>query len=797
MYKIGRFEIENFKSISKKLSLNFSEVDTVIFDGPNGFGKTTLFDAIELCFTGKISRFESATGSSDQKAKNSHILKYDNSKSTTIILELINTTDKTILVIKAYISPDIKGVKASVRDYHLCISRAYKRSWEADDQWLELTQNNLGDLIGLKSIESLFHIQHYIQQEETAGFLKNNNEGNRHKQLSHLFGTEKQTTEFEKIEKLRKALDSAFKKTTFELTELKKLASSFITPNHTTAEKNTNSLPSGKCPLLLQPNISTIDTDKITFLKTSLDTVRHIADAPGIYTTLSSNNTVDTLLLDRDQQLNDLIRLGSADSFSEIQKLYRTQNKWLTLSTRVNAARMLISLHQDDNNAISENFIEKITSHYPPDNATLERVQELQSARLQNKGLSLALNQINSSRSSLIEAYKALNQKEPESEVFCPLCGDVKKSGLSELISDVDNHYLLLMSQASNSTQRIAEILEKIIPEYILKTINRCQHIVDKYSKYCTNSQKAFFEQKLINEDRFEKFKKVQLWLKDKNIDISTLVDNGIYKFRADYSTQLALLKSSINQTKTPISEELPKFQEIIAAAKSLEMDKAVLMTITKDDITSDYNYLTQIDLHNKSALIKSNLDLQNTLSIRLSKISDRKTDISEVSAIYKREIQSYESIVAAKIAIPFYVYSSKVLQTRPEGTGIFLKTLDTGSKGSIPYIRFCSERNDDHDAWYTMSSGQLSGLIISFALAMNKLYPSKLKCVLIDDPMQSMDEINMASLTQLLRYEFSEHQFILSTHDTNISSYMNYKFNRSGKIVDRINLKNIAMTFN
>lgn len=52
---------------------------------------------------------------------------------------------------------------------------------------------------------------------------------------------------------------------------------------------------------------------------------------------------------------------------------------------------------------------------------------------------------------------------------------------------------------------------------------------------------------------------------------------------------------------------------------------------------------------------------------------------------------------------------------------------------------------------------------------------------VLIDDPAQSLDEINIASLSDLLRCELSNRQLILSSHEDNISSYLRFRFMRAG----------------
>ena len=62
----------------------------------------------------------------------------------------------------------------------------------------------------------------------------------------------------------------------------------------------------------------------------------------------------------------------------------------------------------------------------------------------------------------------------------------------------------------------------------------------------------------------------------------------------------------------------------------------------------------------------------------------------------------------------------------------------------------------------------------------MNRVYALN-PFILIDDPVQSMDEINIASLSDLLRVELSDRQILLSNHEMEVSTYMRYKFKRAG----------------
>ena len=47
--KIKKIEIHNFK-VFQNIIIDFESSDLIVFDGPNGFGKTSIYDAIELLF---------------------------------------------------------------------------------------------------------------------------------------------------------------------------------------------------------------------------------------------------------------------------------------------------------------------------------------------------------------------------------------------------------------------------------------------------------------------------------------------------------------------------------------------------------------------------------------------------------------------------------------------------------------------------------------------------------------------------------------------------------------------------
>ena len=100
---------------------------------------------------------------------------------------------------------------------------------------------------------------------------------------------------------------------------------------------------------------------------------------------------------------------------------------------------------------------------------------------------------------------------------------------------------------------------------------------------------------------------------------------------------------------------------------------------------------------------------------------------------------------------------------------------------------------NRDQEVTYTLSSGQLSATVISFMLVLNKVFnQSKFGTLLIDDPLQSLDEINSHSRVEVLKYNFSEQQIIISTHEDRYSKFIKYKYGKFNLYSRSIRMKEL-----
>lgn len=161
-----------------------------------------------------------------------------------------------------------------------------------------------------------------------------------------------------------------------------------------------------------------------------------------------------------------------------------------------------------------------------------------------------------------------------------------------------------------------------------------------------------------------------------------------------------------------------------------------------------------------------------NELYKQREKLDELKTNLNDYKKALKEALNSYRDKVVKHIEIPFFLYSSRLLQSYQSGQGVMIQSDGESIRFTVP--------GGEHDVLYTMSSGQLSAVLLSFSLALNKIYAGdNFNTLLIDDPIQCMDDINMVSFVELLRQEFADTQVIMSTHEETFSNFIQYKFNK------------------
>jgi len=789
MIKLGRLRIENFKSFKNPFEINFSTSGLFIFDGPNGFGKTTIFDAVEICMTGRIGRIVST----DTKQKRSHLLKNDSNKITTIFLEL-KEEEKTVAVICSYIPSHTS--KDDNKPGNWTIKRQLLDAWpDSFEEISSLNVNNvfsLGAMLGNLEIESTYDLFNYVQQEETCHFLKNK-ESQRHEKINYLFGTAHHHNDRKKINNIKVILGKklqSFNENILNLKSHKVELESRLSSELNNYETTDNISLSGKLS-----GLSNFQPDSVEKIQRYIEGIRQlvwVSQHNDEFKSLEFNHLLNVMTEQRELELKDLILAGHLKEFKQIEKLVKHIH-WLNeLDKKITKHKMLISLAIDE--VSTKQVSELEVNYYSISIKYSSKLRKYYQLSEEIEGYQELLGKILKSRDELKKAYDAhVSDIHDESiSIPCPFCGD-DKSSAAELWIEYNKQAKMFEMLKSESLSDFEMVVHELQSNFISDCVEKSKRYLAKYEPFL--KLKKSFEEQVISKSRFENMLKVKGWLQANNINFKKHVKANSDEFiGSQLSEKLFGLKSLLRDSTRVISSDVA-FNSLKASMKSYDIsflnsklvdrnDNEVLV----EDLENDIKYLNLLNLK-----ISSNNLKEVGLKIgRLEKIRD-KLKVKERMARdifnkYTSQIKLYEKSVAKQIAIPFYIYSSKILQTRPDGNGAFIQCAENAKENG--FIRFLSNLKDDHDAWNTMSSGQLSGLVLSFMLAMNKVYPTNFKTLLIDDPVQTMDEINLTSFVQLLRYEFNDSQLLISTHERKTASFFAYKYQRQTS-VEVINMKN------
>lgn len=211
--RILKLYIDNFKGVANPTVIDF-EKDISILKGPNGFGKTTIFDAIELCVTGEIYRTKVYENVTEDRTDYSDAF-YRNKKNKDMVLNLLvegfdNKRSTIVKILPATSTGRVnetantKRYKASewgIIDTYLVSENEFGLMGEGTVLSDKLTQADIEiALLGSNggSLVDLYRLFAYLQQAENTFYLKKT-ERNRKAELDHLFRTDAEADVLKKL----------------------------------------------------------------------------------------------------------------------------------------------------------------------------------------------------------------------------------------------------------------------------------------------------------------------------------------------------------------------------------------------------------------------------------------------------------------------------------------------------------------------------------------------------------------------------------------------------------------------
>lgn len=767
---IKKITLENYKLFAYK-EISFTNYLSV-FDGPNGYGKTSVFDAIELLITGDISRITNNSSISGAVGYESNFLALNSSKSVIIKGAFENSSTNEQIFIGIVLKPsegsskknNPKNIKEQI-EYYLLPNYDYPF-----DSWHEfyITHDEMDKkrqgFFGMQNIR-FFTLLHYIHQEDRLLYFKQS-EADRTSAIENLFGITKDIERKEKLDKAQKALNSRIKQLDTKIQKLKLEVASVPSFNDETVYEPIL----GGQPVWDKEDLGFLglkSKELYEELKMQIEAVRMFYLYKDSYRLIKAY--LDFQTLDENKQCYGLL----------VSLLLKQNNQdFDELKQNIDNYRFLASQKQlFDEGAYPQIQWEKLCVFLGCQNILPSIIDYLKQYKLltQNQNeLEKTIAKFFKSRTALMNEANTISLL-PKSK--CPYCGQDWKSQ-NEIQAQVKETGEMLKQVLHRENNMIVDVCEKICKAF---SNGAYQVLQAKMSDYANNSA-CYYAMKFKDlNDLSLVLDKASTFLKCSQIVESDTPANEVLENEDQAIVWIRSKIADVEKNVDPkVVEMFKKYAFESIYIKYFEGND-YLDTITEARIESKLQYL-EASYYNSFKNARSELTM---LGSQKEKLTQMHREMKEYVDMLKKSIQEYQQIVIKQIEIPFFLYCSRLLQSYQGGQGVVIN-----SDGKN--IRFTAP-NQEHDVLYTMSSGQLSAVLLAFSLALNKIYSGNIfNLVLIDDPIQCMDDINMISFVELLRMEFGKTQVILSTHEDEFSNFIRYKFGNYNLSEQAITLKEI-----
>ena len=771
-WQISKIEVSSFKAF-KHIYLDLGESSLLTLDGPNGYGKTSIFDAIELLLTGQVSRIQNLfntllTSKKKNYADNLFWNSRSGEKDFCIKIEFINGDSN--LVLARHCAAAIFKKPANNRADKYDNFKLYELPKFDSSDFIESNQRDdrfLDEVFG-KNFRENFSFLNYLEQGQNR--LLHTRVDARKDILGHLFNTsdieveiERCSTMYSKFSKYIKNPERVEKASSLkdeiailkgtlqsdsEVVEYKKLSTSDIQP--------------GWDKELLFSSYSAAN------LATYHESVRKIIALLPLKTTIKTrvqNETIDADIESNNESYRSLVQFGI--DLNKLDELEKTKK-------RIDELERSAAIIKRGSSTIKVNEAKSLPNW---SDGRLEWFESKIESRnsLQNKSSGNAdiAVELESLKRQLLDEHK----KAYPDDQFCPLCG-----------ADWEYHKSVVAAiqertkQISNSLSQYGKDLVRLTADMDteLKLIN--SHVQDSL-----HHLKSIFEPNLYSaltkiKSKLPAITIIREKLQKQNIqavDSFTAVDEVIEE-------RLERLKNILRNKKQVESDALPLPEDWRETTSNAFKDLQDFYIVTAEDLRDKERYISIKANEAQNARLQTCISELTKIEKETQAAKKAQGKIKKLRDTLKETEQIYTDQTISAIELIFHIYSGRLIQNYQRGLGLFIESRE-GTE-----LRFLTAEKSEHDAVMSMSSGQVSALGLAFFLSLNKVY-AQVPLILIDDPSQSLDEINIASLTDLLRCELKGCQLIVSSHEDDISAYMRYRFERAGLLTSTLDMQSLA----
>jgi exonuclease SbcC len=769
-WKISRIEIASFKAF-KNISLNLESASLLTLDGPNGFGKTSIFDAIELLLTGRIARIQRLF----EKVMIGTTRKYDDnlfwnvrSQGNDLYIKIEFKSNDEKLVLARHAPSESLWPKDKNKANDFSLFKLYKLdSFES----IDFNEENLAadgliaDLFG-PNFQANYSFLNYLEQGQNE-YLFSTSLNNRKKALESLIQSGAIVSEISKCKRLERKLSQKLsKERQEEESRLDREASALRAMLESGLEGAT------------YEKLSTADIQpgwdkKLLFSGYSKEThENYVAEVANIIELLPlkqaikiriSNERIESYISKNRNLLRALIQVG------------KTTGELTALSVaKSNIDSLSLSFSTLEKGAAKISFDDiRTTPGWQPDEFTELEDQIISRDLLSSSSAAnaTAIAEISKLKKELLEKHFKIQPH----DTTCPLCSQDWRTH-EYLLSAIDKRSEQLSESLSEDGKSLVQVIESIAKALLVLTTRVANDLKIEKSNYDQDLHKILLRHKEI----IQRIQYLGNQLTKRGIPYPDTYTIDSEEEEKQLATLIALFRA---QKQEEISDIPDQWRSTISTAFKDETDFYMLERETLDTKLKYISIKANEAKNSTLTGIIQRLDTIRKENTAISKIKDR---FASLRSTLERVEKSYSDHTISEIELIFHVYSGRLIQNYQRGLGLFIESKNGNQ------LRFATAEYSDHDAMLSMSSGQISALSLAFFLSLNRVY-SGVPMIMIDDPSQSLDEINIASLTDLLRCELKDTQLIVSSHEDDISSYMRYRFTRAGLLPLTLNMQTMA----
>lgn len=769
-WKISRIEVSSFKAF-KHIDLDLGTSSLLTLDGPNGYGKTSIFDAIELLLTGQIKRIHNLFSTLMTRNKSN----YDDNlfwnirggkKDLSIKIEF-KDGNKT-LVLARHAPAKAFSTKSNNRADKFKHFALYKLpSFESKEYTAENSRPDdyLNTVFGTNFREN-FTFLNYLEQGQNK--LLHTRVDERKDELGNLFNISDVAAEIENCRTLSIRL-------TRQLGDEKRKA-----------EEDALITESAALREMVQANLDSVDYKKLStsesqpgwdkeepFPTYAQEIHKQFLDAISKLSTLlpqkaairtrAANEAIEADIELHSESLKSLAQLGlDLGKLEELDKIKKEIDQLAKATAVIKKGASVITEAQARSlpgwaPGRLDWFVEQITKR-----------NELNTSKGANDSAAAELARL---KQQLLEEHAKLY---PDDE-HCPLCGNDWKAHTLMLQAVEERAAEIATALGENGKALVALIGLMTTELSAIEVFIQGREAVLKPG-YAGDLHQAL----LIAKPRLPAIQLLADRLKGQGIQIAFA-----------FSDSEAVIAARLEELRTAM--RAGKAVETVVPSENW---RETINEVFRD--IQDFYVLEAQDLKDKELYLKVKANeaqstrlqkcLEDLLKIqRENDAANRAKDkVNKLRATLEKAEQKYADQTISEIELIFHIYSGRLIQNYQRGLGLFIESRD-GKQ-----LRFLTAEKSDHDAVMSMSTGQVSALSLAFFLSLNKVY-AEVPLILIDDPSQSLDEVNIASLTDLLRCELKNRQLIVSSHEEDISAYMRYRFSRAGLTTGSLNMQRLA----